>query len=62
MAPRNRQPCVCYFEDDEEEWARLALLRAEFDRTLEMVAQMEAGAEQQMPASVPVPAPLHDWP
>ena len=35
-----------------------APLWAEFDQTLEMVAQMEAGPEQ----SAPVPAPLDDWP
>src|SRR4051812_8642817 len=39
-----------------------APLWAEFDRTLEMVARMEAGAEQQMPTSMPMPTPLDDWP
>ena len=66
MVPRNRHPFVCYFEDNEEEWARLAPLWEEFDRTLEMVMQMEAEAEKQMPAPVQAPTPpelynIDDW-
>src|SRR4051812_26454332 len=63
MAPQIRQPCVCYFEDDEEEWARLPPppMGGVRPDTGDGCAD-GGGSNQQMSAPVPDPAPLDDWP